>query len=413
MRLILITFLALSLLPASAAAQEPAVTTGPADPVGQTTATLNGTVDPNGTARTWFFEYGTTTAYGLKTADESTGAGDEPVAVQAALQNLTASTTYHFRLVAGGVAGADRTFKTTAAPSNPAPPAISALRATELTATSARLSAVVDPNRAATTWHVDWGTSTNFGNRTPDQTLPAGDAGVPVSIVLDGLPARRRIYWRVVASNAAGIKRSGRASFVTARAPSSVTLSVFPALTIWSRTVSISGRVLGAGVDGIVVALEQSAFPYGAGFHQVATARTNAGGEFRFAALPVFLATRFRAVPQIAPGLVSPELGTRVRSRVAIEAARRTRRSVRLRGHVNPGLPSGRATLQRRTRSGGWRAIARRALRPQDELRANYGFKVRRTRHARRYRVMVAAHDGGAHARGYSRSLWVAKRPAR
>ncbi len=410
MRLILITLLALSLLPATAAAQEPAVTTGPAEPVGQTTATLNGTVDPNGTARTWFFEYGTTTAYGLKTADGSTGAGDEPVPVQSAVQNLTASTTYHFRLVADGVAGADHTFKTTAAPANPAPPAISGLRASEVTATSARVSAVIDPNRAATTWHVEWGASTNLGNRTPNQTLPAGDAGVPVSLVLEGLPARRRIYWRVVASNAAGVRRSARTSFVTARAPSSVTLSVFPALTTWSRTVAISGRVFGVGVGGIVVALEQSAFPYEAGFHQVATARTNGTGEFRFAALPVFLATRFRAVPQIAPGVASPVLETRVRSRVSIRTRRRTRRSVRLRGRVNPGLPAGRATLQRHTRSGRWRPVARRALRARDDVRSTYSFKVRRASRARRYRVRVAAHDGGAHARGYSRSVWVARR---
>ena len=410
MRLFLTALLALALLPATAAAQDPAVTTGPADPVGQTTATLNGTVDPNGTARTWSFEYGTTTAYGLKTPDESTAAGDEPVAVQAAVQNLTASTTYHFRLVADGITGADSTFKTTAAPANPAPPTISELRVPELTATSARLSAMIDPNNAETTWHVDWGTSTNFGNHTPNQTLAAGDGGVPVSAVLEGLPVHRRIYWRVVASNAAGVKRTGRKSFVTARAPSSVTLNAFPLRATWSGTVSISGRVLGSGVDGIVVALEQSAFPYGAGFHEVATARTNGAGEFRFAPLPVFLATHFRAVARMAPAVVSPVLETRVRSRVSIQTRRRTRRSVRLRGHVNPGLPSGRATLQRLTRSGRWRPVARRALRVLDDVRSTYSFKVRRAGRARRYRVRVAAHDGGAHARGYSRSVRVARR---
>ena len=168
-----------------------------------------------------------------------------------------------------------------------------------------------------------------------------------------GCRSYRRIYWRVVAANAAGIRRSGRTSFLTARAPSSVTLSVFPPLTTWSRTVSISGRVLGAGVGGIVVALEQSAFPYAAGFHQVATARTNGAGEFRFAALPVFLATRFRAVPQIAPRRGRARCSeTRVRSRVAVRAAAQDAPLGAARGHVNPGLPDGRATLQRRTRSG-------------------------------------------------------------
>jgi hypothetical protein len=411
MRLLIVTLIALALLPATAAAQDPEVVTGPAEAVGQTTATLTGTVDPNGTAHTYHFEYGTTAAYGLTTAEQSTGAGDEPVAVQAAVQALTAATTYHFRLVADGFAGVDRTFTT--APANPTPPGISRLRATDRTATSARLSALIDPNGATTTYHVEWGTSTAFGNRTPDQALAAGTSAVPVSIALTGLPSYRRIYWRVVASNAAGVTRSGRASFTTARAPSAITLSLFPSLTTWSGTVSIAGRVQGAGVNGIRVALQQSSFPFDAGFHQVATARTSRIGSFGFAARPVFIATRFRAVVVIAPGVVSAVLQSRVRSRVGIRRTHRTRRSLRLVGHVNPGLPAGRAILQRRTSSGRWKSVARRALRPQDELRSTYGFAVRRARRARRYRVVVAAHDGGAHARGFSRSLLVAERSAR
>ena len=46
--------------------------------------------------------------------------------------------------------------------------------------------------------------------------------------------------------------------------------------------MSISGRVDGAGVNGLDVALEQSAFPYDAGSQEVATARTGSTGDFRF-----------------------------------------------------------------------------------------------------------------------------------
>jgi hypothetical protein len=80
---------------------------------------------------------------------------------------------------------------------------------------------------------------------------------------------------------------------------------------------------------------------------------------------------------------------------------------------VNPGLPSGRAILQRRTLSGAWKSVARRALRTGGEVRSDYAFKVRRKRSAARYRVVVAARDGGAHMRGYSRSLLVDKRRPR
>jgi hypothetical protein len=86
---------------------------------------------------------------------------------------------------------------------------------------------------------------------------------------------------------------------------------------------------------------------------------------------------------------------------------------VRLEGHVNPGLPTGAATLQRRKRSGGWRSVAQLTLLPQNELRSTYVFKVHRQRSAKRYRVVVAAHDGGAHARGYGRSVLVGKKRKR
>lgn len=404
MRLILVSLLALMLLPAAAAAQVPV--TGPAEGVGQTSATLTGTVDPEGMARQYHFEVGTTTAYGLQTASQTTGAGTEPEPVSAVVQGLSPATTYHYRLVAGGVAGQDRTFSTAAAPARPW---ITRLRVSERTATSARLSARIDPNGAATAWHVEWGTSSALGNRTPEQSLPAGPSAVPVSVVLDGLPSYTRIHWRLVAANGIGVRRTSRRSFVTARAPSGVTLSVLPPVTTWSRSVSIGGIVQGTGVSGLTVALQQSSFPYDADFHQVETARTDRNGLFRFAPRPVFLATQFRAVPLVAPQLASAVVRARARSLVRVHRGRKTRRAVWLTGAVNPGLPSGRATLQRRVR-GRWRSVRRVSLATVSELRSSYAFRVRRARGARRYRVMVAARDGGAHARGYSRAIGVGRR---
>ena len=131
MRLILATLLLLVLLPGAAAAQDaPVVTTGPAEDVTHSGATLTGTVDPNGEARQYHFEFGTTTSYGLQTIAQTTTDGSDPEEVTAQLAGLAPATTYHFRLVADGVEGADRTFRTLAAP---APPSISRLRASERT----------------------------------------------------------------------------------------------------------------------------------------------------------------------------------------------------------------------------------------------------------------------------------------
>jgi hypothetical protein len=78
----------------------PGVVTKPASNVEPTTATLNGTVNPEGLATKYHFEYGTTTSYGSSTTEASAGEGTSAVAESAKLTGLTAGVTYHFRIVA-------------------------------------------------------------------------------------------------------------------------------------------------------------------------------------------------------------------------------------------------------------------------------------------------------------------------
>mgnify|MGYP000164650791 CR=1 FL=1 len=80
----------------------PEANTGLASPVYDTSAVLNGTISPNGLTTTYYFEYGTTTAYGLVTASRTT---DADVSVSETVGGLSADTTYHYRLVATNSAG--------------------------------------------------------------------------------------------------------------------------------------------------------------------------------------------------------------------------------------------------------------------------------------------------------------------
>ena len=399
MRILLATLLAFTLLTAAAAAQDPAPTTGPASPVGANSATLTGSFTSAAPSATWYFQYGTTTGYGSSTAPQVAPPGP----VNATISGLSAATTYHYRLVVvpdGGTAvdGADATFTTAAAPVNPARPGISKLAAVDKTPTTARLTALVDPNRAATTVYMEWGTTTRFGKRTPDQVLPAGDANVAVSATIGSLPVHRRIYWRVVATNSAGVRRSGSASFTTPRNPSGITLNAFPPVVTWGGTVSLSGHVAGSGVAGTTVALQEAPFPFAAGFAQVATARVNSSrGDFRFASRPLAIGTRYRAVTLTNLSVTSATIEARVRAQVGIRRTSRTRRTLRLAGGVHPGLPDGIATLQRRTRHGGWALVKRKPLKAIDANTSRYRFRVFKQRRARYYRVKVAARDGGAH----------------
>jgi hypothetical protein len=90
------------------------VTTGPATGLTLSGATLNGTINPQGHASTYHFEYGKTTSYGSSSSTQSVGATPGNDAVSAAITGLQAGQTYHFRLVAstpvGTIPGADQTF---------------------------------------------------------------------------------------------------------------------------------------------------------------------------------------------------------------------------------------------------------------------------------------------------------------
>ena len=97
----------------------PSVTTQPADDVTSEHAVLPGLVNPNNSPTTYWFEYGTSTAYGTNvpaTEDADGGSGTAVKAVLQRIEPLTPGTVYHFRLVAKNPAGitngADETFTT-------------------------------------------------------------------------------------------------------------------------------------------------------------------------------------------------------------------------------------------------------------------------------------------------------------
>jgi len=69
----------------------PSVTTSAASDTayGYTTATVNGTVNPNGNATAYWFEYGTSLSYGSSTDVQSAGSGSEAISASSSLTGLT------------------------------------------------------------------------------------------------------------------------------------------------------------------------------------------------------------------------------------------------------------------------------------------------------------------------------------
>lgn len=112
---------ALALAPATAtAATAPTVSTGAATSVSFDSALLRGSVNPKGSATSYYFQYGLTKAYGLQTEILQAGAGDKAVHVSIAISGLQPLSVYHYRLVAvnagGPTIGADKALLTKKVP---------------------------------------------------------------------------------------------------------------------------------------------------------------------------------------------------------------------------------------------------------------------------------------------------------
>jgi phosphodiesterase/alkaline phosphatase D-like protein len=202
-------------------------TTGPPPIVSDEAATevsggfeLKGTVNPNGSATTYQFEYGTTASYGSKVPvpEASVGSGSADVPVTQTVSGLLPNTTYHFRLVArhagNSAATADKTFMTPPAP--PSAPTAEVI-APEATASGFELKGAINPNSLATTYHFEFGTTTAYGTNLPatDASVGSGASAVPVEREVTGLLPSTTYHYRIVASNSEGPGVSGDQAFTT------------------------------------------------------------------------------------------------------------------------------------------------------------------------------------------------------
>jgi phosphodiesterase/alkaline phosphatase D-like protein len=186
----------------AAAASSPAVTTGGTSQVTNTSALLHGTVNPNGSSTTYYFQWGLTNAYGDNGKPHSAGSGTKAVAVEQTAGGLIPGTTYHYRLVAtnssGTTLGTDRSFKTTGHP----PPGVSTGPANQVNATGATLTGAINPSGAVTSYWFQWGQTTSYTQSTNHQTLAASATAQNVAASLQGLLAPGTIYhYRLVASH--------------------------------------------------------------------------------------------------------------------------------------------------------------------------------------------------------------------
>ncbi len=172
----------------------PIVTTSAATGKQPQQATLNGTVNSNGTTLSnCHFEYGPSTSYGSSVPCSGPESGESATA------SLSPGTAYHFRIVAtnasGTAYGNDETFTT------PGPVEAVTEVATGVQQTEAVLNGTVNPRGYDAKYYFQYGETTAYGASTPESDAGAGSGSEPEKATITGLVPGTMYHYRLVATS--------------------------------------------------------------------------------------------------------------------------------------------------------------------------------------------------------------------
>jgi len=192
----------------------PTAATSAAAGIGSTTATLNGSVNPNGLQTNAWFEWGTinTLSTYSSTASQSVGSGTSTVSVNTNLTSLSPSTMYYFRIAAQNSSGTQRGSIQSFTSLVQSPDVVS-LSSPADGATGQPVSLLLSwsPAARAATYGLQLSASSTFASAiVDDSTLTT------TSRLVGPLSNNTLYYWRVCAKNAGGVSAwSSLRSFTT------------------------------------------------------------------------------------------------------------------------------------------------------------------------------------------------------
>ena len=185
--------------------QTPVVATSAATQLTISGATLNGTINPDGSqSLSYWFSYGTSSSNLNSTTHKTTlPGGVTAIPVSASITNLSAGRTYYFQLnvsfngssYPGGVQQLTTLFP---------PPTANTGSASSITSTGASIAGTVNPRGSATTYVIQYGLSNKYGFSTTPLPAGSGTSNLAVSVPLAGLASSTTYHYRLVATSSGG-----------------------------------------------------------------------------------------------------------------------------------------------------------------------------------------------------------------
>jgi len=378
----------------------PTATTGQVISVLPTSASVAGVVNPHDSSTKWYFEFGLSTnaSFGSTTAVASLAATSDSDDVTATLAGLSPATSYHYRLVAtndGGTSyGGAGIFNTSAAPS------VVTEAASALTASSATLNGLVNPEALSTKWYFQYGSTTAYGEKTSAKTLPANPNISKVSAAVVSLAPQATYHYRLVAVSSAGTTY-GVDFALTTGLP--VTINSAQSTVVYGGLAILSG-VVTSGLSGQHVTLESEAFS-GSAFTGFAAITTAAGGSWSYSVQPS-ARTTYEAV---ANGGTSSPLVVSVRPAVYVTLVS----GGRIATHVTAGISFADHVLQlQRFSQGNWVQWKQVRLNSNAKVTFSTSLPIGRTSIRMAIGPFVLGIDQSApgYLSGFSRSVTYARR---
>ncbi|WP_395052416.1 LamG-like jellyroll fold domain-containing protein [Flavobacterium sp.] len=203
----------------------PTITNVSATNIGNTTATINYTVNANNAATTTEIRYGTSPGGTLQTQTGGNASGTTPTLLSVSLTGLTPNTTYDYNVWAFNSEGtsflnSSLTFTTTG---STAVPVITSVNASNITNTAATINFDVNTNGIASPTNIFYGTSASALTSSASGPVVTSNSATNHTINLSSLTPNTIYYYYVRAINANGQTASAVNQFTTLATPAQPT----------------------------------------------------------------------------------------------------------------------------------------------------------------------------------------------